>query len=172
MLDRVKQLILDVPDFPKAGIVFKDITPLLGDAAAFGWVIDHLADRYKDAGLDAVVGMESRGFLFGTPLAIKLGLGFIPVRKPGKLPRAVHEVTYELEYGTDSLQIHKDALSPGQKVLIMDDVLATGGTAAATASLVRKTGSHIHELAFLMELAFLDGKSRLSGDSAFAILSY
>ena len=161
MYDDLKALIRDVPDFPQPGILFRDITPLLADAAALHTVLDWLAATYREARLDAVVGIESRGFIFGAPLAERLGIGFVPVRKPGKLPAERHVEEYALEYGTNALEIHQDALRSGQRVVIVDDLLATGGTALAACKLVELTGAEVHALAFLIELGALQGRARL-----------
>jgi adenine phosphoribosyltransferase len=169
---QLKEAILDVPDFPAPGIVFKDITPVLSTPSLLRAVTDAFAERVRGQGITQIVGVESRGFLFGAPLALATGLGLTLVRKPGKLPRAVRTVEYALEYGTDSLQIHADALGPEDRVLIVDDVLATGGTAAATAQLVESTGARVDGLAFLMELSFLDGRSKLGAHSVYSILTY
>jgi adenine phosphoribosyltransferase len=168
----LKSFVRDIPDFPKKGIVFKDITPLLQSPKAFTYVIDQLAERYKPKNLDAIVAMESRGFIFGAPLAIKLGVGFVPVRKPGKLPYKTHQETYDLEYGKDTLEIHQDAVKLGGKVLVLDDVLATGGTAAATVRLVEKAGGKVDEAAFLMHLTFLNGQDKLKSTPFFPIIQY
>jgi adenine phosphoribosyltransferase len=168
----LKALIREVPDFPKPGILFRDITPLLKDAAAFRYVIDAFTDRYKDAALDAIVGVESRGFLLGAPLAASLGLPFVPVRKQGKLPFTRMMVEYSLEYGTSALEIHQDALDRGQRVLVVDDLLATGGTAVAAAKLVELLGARVHELAFLIELAGLGGRERLGDYSVLSLLQF
>ncbi len=157
---RWQDAIRDIPDFPKPGIVFKDITPLVADGEAFSAVVDELASHIG-SDVDAIVGIESRGFIFGAALAQKLGLGLVTVRKPGKLPAAVHAVEYELEYGVDRLEIHRDALSAGHKVVIIDDLLATGGTAAATVELIRKLGANIDACLFVIELSFLNGKQAL-----------
>lgn len=170
-IELIRGCIRDVPDFPKEGILFKDITPLLSSPSAFGAVIDLLAERYAPAGLDAIVGLESRGFLFGTPLATRLGLPFVPARKPGKLPAESDRVVYELEYGTDALEMHVDALSEGDLVLIVDDLIATGGTASAAVALVERRGARVHECAFLIELAFLGGRAKL-GAGAHSLLVY
>ena len=153
--------IRDVPDFPKKGIIFKDITPLLGDAAALGEAVEQLVAPYRDAGVEAVVGVESRGFIFGSLAAAALGVGFVPVRKPGKLPCETVSADYELEYGTDTVEMHADAVPAGAKVLMVDDLLATGGTMAAACRLVRQLGADIVGVAFVIELAFLDGRSKL-----------
>jgi adenine phosphoribosyltransferase len=168
----LKQYIRDVPDFPQPGILFRDITPLLGNAAAISDVIDAFTEHYADAGLDAVVSVESRGFLFGAPLAYNLELPLVPVRKPGKLPAAKMSVEYSLEYGTSQLDIHEDALSKGDSVVIIDDLLATGGTAMAAAKLVELLGAKVHSFAFLVELGFLDGRERLGDYDVFALVKY
>jgi len=157
----LEQYIRDIPDFPKEGIVFKDITPLLASAEGFRGAIDTIADAYADAGITKVMGAEARGFIFGGALAYKLGAGFVPARKPGKLPWNTTSHTYELEYGTDSLEVHTDAFLAGDVVLIVDDVLATGGTAAAKAMLVEKMGATVAGFAFLLELDFLGGREKL-----------
>jgi adenine phosphoribosyltransferase len=171
-LDAVKALIRDVPDFPKPGIMFKDITPMLGDGAAFGAAVDLLAEAIARHKPEALVGIESRGFIFGAPVARQLGIGFVPVRKPGKLPHRTRRVEYALEYGTDALEMHHDALASGVRVVIIDDVLATGGTAAAAGRLVGDAGGHLVGFAFAIELAFLDGRKRLSGQPVDALISY
>ena len=159
----LEQYIRDVPDFPKPGIIFKDITPLLADAAALARTVEELARPYEDAGVEAVVGMESRGFIFGSLVATRLHAGFVPIRKPGKLPAETISQTYELEYGTDTIEIHADAIRPGQKVLMIDDLLATGGTMSAACELVGKLQGEIVGVAFVIELAFLRGRDKLSG---------
>lgn len=151
----------DVKDFPKEGIVFKDITPVLKDPELFAGTIDLLATRYADRGVDYVVGIESRGFIFASALALRLGAGFIPIRKPGKLPCPTHEVRYDLEYGSDAVQIHRDAIEDGKRVVLVDDLLATGGTAAAAIELIERCGGLIEEVAFLVELDFLKGREKL-----------
>ncbi len=166
------KFIRDVPDFPKKGIIFKDITPLLQNAQALRKTLDVLARTYKDEKIDYVVAMESRGFIFGTALAAKLGAGFIPVRKPGKLPYKTKRATYELEYGTDSLEIHQDALPKNSRVLIVDDLLATGGTAQAVVKLVRRFQVQIVGAAFVIELEFLKGRKKLASVPVFSILKY
>jgi adenine phosphoribosyltransferase len=158
----LRQYIRDVLDF-KPGITFFDITPLLADPAAFRFAIDALAERYKDCGANKIVAAEARGFLFGAPLAYRMNLGFVPVRKPGKLPYRTTQVTYDLEYGTDSLQMHVDAIIPGDKILIIDDLLATGGTTNGMIQLVENAGGSIAGIGFLIELGFLDGASKLKG---------
>ena len=168
----LKQLIREVPDFPKPGILFYDITTLLKDAHGLHALICGLADHYEDRRPDVVVGIEARGFVFGPALAYRLGVGFVPVRKPKKLPAAIASVTYDLEYGTDSLEIHRDAVQPGQRVIIMDDLLATGGTALATVKLVESLGGEVDSLAFVIELEFLRGRDRLPGYDVFSLLQY
>ena len=164
--EALARLVRDVHDFPEPGIVFKDITPLLADPAGFHAVVQALADVARDASgaptVDAIVGMEARGFLFGVPVAMALGVGFIPVRKPGKLPSAVHSVSYSLEYGDSTLQIHRDALNPGDRVLVVDDVLATGGTLRATRELIEACSATVVGAALLMELAFLNGREQVA----------
>ncbi len=156
-----RALIRDVPDFPVPGILFRDITPLLGNGAAFQGAIDWLVSLYGAGEIDAVVGIESRGFIFACPLADRLGVGFVPVRKVGKLPGARHTASHDLEYGSSVLEIHQDALQPGQRAVIVDDLLATGGTAAAAARLVERTGADVQGMAFLVELAALEGRAKL-----------
>ena len=156
-------LIRDIPDFPQPGIVYKDITPLLADPAGFSATVGAMVEPWSDAGVDIVIGIEARGSLFGATVAHQLGLGFVPVRKPGKLPFSTSSVGYGLEYGTDTLEIHTDAIGEGQRALVIDDVLATGGTAAATAELVRRHGGTLVGFGFLIELAALDGRARLDG---------
>jgi adenine phosphoribosyltransferase len=168
----LKQKIRHVPDFPKAGILFYDITTLLRDPIGFKATVDMLSLPYVGQEIEAVVGIESRGFILGGAVAQRLGAGFIPVRKPGKLPAKALKESYNLEYGKDALEIHEDAIQQGQRVLIVDDVLATGGTAAAAAQLVKKLGGELHGLAFLIELLFLDGRSRLTGENVFTVLQY
>lgn len=165
-------MIRDVPDFPKEGIVFKDITTLIKDAGAFKEAIDILADHYAGQQIDLVVAVEARGYIFGAPVAYKLGAGFAPVRKVGKLPAETVREEYELEYGTDSVEMHKDGMQPGQKVLIVDDLIATGGSAAATAQLVERLGGEVVGIAFLVELTFLNGVDRLKGYDVFTIVKY
>lgn len=169
---RVREKIVDVPDFPKPGVTFKDITPLLQDPAAFTEVVDAFAARWADAGLDQVVGIESRGFLFGAPVAQKLGVGLTLLRKPGKLPRETVSQSYSLEYGEDELQIHADSFAAGKRAVILDDVLATGGTAAAAAALVTKAGGELVEVGFLMELSFLPGAAKLGETPRFSLITY
>jgi len=171
MLD-LKSRIRDIPDFPKKGILFRDITTLLKDEAAFGRVVDKLTAYYEDEGIEKVVGIESRGFIFGAPLAYTLGAGFIPVRKPGKLPSDIFEAKYELEYGSDTLTIHQDAITPGQRVLVVDDLLATGGTMSATLDLLKQLGALVVGVAFLIELTDLKGRDKLSGYNVLSMISY
>lgn len=162
-IDDVKKAIRDVPDFPKKGIIFKDITPVLNDAKLFKTVIDAFVNKYKDKGLTRVAAIDARGFLFGGAIADRLGIGCVPIRKKGKLPYKTFEESYDLEYGSATLTIHQDAFKKGDKVLLVDDLLATGGTAAASANLIKKAGGHVAGLAFLVELAFLKGRDKLSG---------
>ena len=168
----LKQHIRDIPGFPSPGIIFKDITPLLADVEAFRATVDTLAEAYADQAVDRVVGVEARGFILGAPVAYRLGAAFIPVRKPGKLPHEVEGLEYELEYGTDTLEVHRDALGPGHRTVVIDDVLATGGTAAAAAGLVEKLGGEVVGLGFLMELTFLGGRDRLPGREITSLLTY
>jgi adenine phosphoribosyltransferase len=161
-----------VPDFPEKGIVFKDITTLLKQGPLFRRAIDMLAAEVRDLQVDAVVGMESRGFIFAAPLAYLLGVGFVPVRKLGKLPSKVVSIEYQLEYGTNTLELHVDALQPGNKVLVVDDLLATGGTVAATIDLVERLGASAAATAFLVELRFLRGRERLAGRRVFSLIQY
>lgn len=170
-IDRLRHLIKDVPGFPKPEIVFKDITPLLSDAQGLATAIDLLAEPYRGS-VTAVVGMESRGFIFGVPVACALGVGFVPVRKPGKLPRATVFAEYSLEYGTDRLEMHEDAVTSDDKVLIVDDLLATGGTAEAAARLVQSRGAQIVGMSFLIELEFLSGRAKLPGQKIHSLLRY
>ena len=171
-MNQLKALIREVPDFPKAGINFYDITTLLKDRRGFHDVIDGLKNHYKNEGVDRVIGIEARGFIFAPALAYALGAGFVPVRKPKKLPSDREAVSYALEYGTDSLEIHKDAIEPGGRVLIVDDLLATGGTAAATTRLVEKVGGKVAGMGFVVELTFLNGRSKLAGYDVFSLLQY
>ena len=161
-----------MPDFPEPGIVFKDITPLLGDAGAFRVALDQVGLPYGSLSIDKVVGIEARGFIFGAPLADRLGAGFVPVRKPGKLPWKILAQEYALEYGTDRLEAHNDAVSAGDRVLIVDDVLATGGTGAAAVDLVRSLGGEVMGLAVLVELGFLNGRAKLPGVDVHAVVHY
>jgi len=168
----LKSRIREIPDFPKKGILFRDITTLLKDEEAFGKVVDKLTAYYEDEGVEKVVGIESRGFIFGAPLAYTLGAGFIPVRKPGKLPSDIYEAKYELEYGTDTLTVHQDAITPGQRVLVVDDLLATGGTMAATLDLLKKLGAVVVGVVFLIELADLRGRDKLAGYQVHSLITY
>ncbi|GCE48804.1 adenine phosphoribosyltransferase [Thermosporothrix hazakensis] len=169
---RLEDRIRDIQDFPQKGVLFKDITPLLQDAAAFRAAMDRMAAHYAGAGIEVVVGVESRGFIFGAPLAYLLNCGFVPVRKFGKLPSETVSVEYALEYGTNIVEVHKDAIKPGQRVLIVDDLLATGGTVSAAMELVEKLGGHIAGIAFLVELSFLKGREHLKGHDVFALIKY
>jgi adenine phosphoribosyltransferase len=164
--------IRDVPDYPKPGILFKDITPLLAHPGAFGAVIDGLAAAFADREIDTVAAAEARGFIFGAPLALRLGVGFVPIRKPGKLPAATVSLEYELEYGTDRLEVHTDAFAPGRRVLLIDDVLATGGTMRACCDLVQQTGAVVAACAFVLELTFLKGRDRLDPFEVFSLITY
>jgi adenine phosphoribosyltransferase len=168
----IQRAIRDVPNFPKPGIVFKDITPLLADGALFGRTIDLFAERYRGQKIDTVLGIESRGFIIGAALAYKLGAGFSVVRKPGKLPYEKHQASYELEYGTDTLEIHIDGIPRHARVIIADDLIATGGTAAATAQLVTKLGGTVIECAFVIELTFLKGRDKLKPHGVYSLLQY
>lgn len=172
MIEQLKARIRDIPDFPKEGIIFKDITPLLRDAASFKQAVALMAGRYADVKIDQVVGIEARGFILGAALAYELGTGFVPIRKPGKLPYKTLRETYDLEYGTDSMEIHEDALEPGWKVLLVDDLLATGGTMRAAVNLVEKLGVEIHEIAFMVELSFLGGREKLKGQQVFSLMTF
>ena len=164
--------IRDVPDWPEPGVVFKDITPLLADPAGFAYAVRSLAEPFAGRGITKVVGMEARGFLIGAPVALHLGAGFVPVRKPGKLPRATDSEEYALEYGTDRLEIHADAVGADDRVLVIDDVIATGGTAAATVALVERSGATVVGLGFVIELAFLGGADHLAGHEHVSLLTY
>ncbi|HWO43938.1 MAG TPA: adenine phosphoribosyltransferase [Candidatus Eisenbacteria bacterium] len=168
----IRRAIRDIPNFPKPGIVFKDITPLLSNGRLFSKTIDLLARRYRDQRIDAVLGIESRGFIVGAALAYELGAGFSIVRKPGKLPYETHRASYQLEYGVDILEIHIDAMPTNARVLIADDLIATGGTAAATAQLVSKVGGTVVECAFVIELSFLKGRERLKPYGVYSLLQY
>jgi len=168
----LKQLIREIPDFPKKGILFYDITTLLKDKLGFATLIDALAEYYLPKKVDLILGMEARGFIFGPALAYRLNAGFVPVRKPGKLPAATARVEYDLEYGSNVLEIHKDAVQPGQRVIIVDDLLATGGTAEATAKLASSLGAEIAGLGFVVELDFLKGRERLKPYDVFSLLHY
>lgn len=171
-VENLKAKIRDVPDFPKPGILFKDITTLLEDGEAFHHAIDLLGDRYRTEKIDVVACVEARGFIIGSALAYKLSSGIVPIRKPGKLPYKTYQASYQLEYGTDSLEIHQDAIRPGQRVLIADDLLATGGTTGAVATLVNRLGGQVVELAFLIELAFLEGRKKLKDYPVFSLIQF
>ncbi|SRR5579883_661174 len=171
-MDQLKTLIREIPDFPKPGILFYDITTLLKDKGGLRGVIDGLKNHYAQAQVDIVLGIEARGFIFAPALAYALGAGFVPVRKPKKLPAECVSVTYDLEYGSDTLQMHKDAVQQGTRVLIVDDLLATGGTAAAAARMVREAGGTVAGLGFVVELTFLNGRKRLAGYDVFSLLQY
>jgi len=171
-MEDLKKLIREVPDFPKPGILFYDITTLLKVGDGFRAVIDGLREHYRGARVDAVLGIEARGFIFAPALAYALGVGFVPVRKPNKLPAERVSVTYDLEYGTDSLEMHRDAVRPGQSVLIVDDLLATGGTAAAVARMVENVGGKVAGMGFVVELTFLNGRKRLPSYDVFSLLQY
>jgi adenine phosphoribosyltransferase len=172
LIDELQRTIRDVHNFPKPGIVFKDVTPVLLDVTLFEQAVQAMAEPYRDARITRVVSIESRGFLFGAPIALELGAGLVPIRKPGKLPAATERVEYALEYGTDALEMHHDAVRPGDRVLIVDDVLATGGTANAAAQLVGGTGATVAGFSFLIELDFLKGRQRLQGRRVEALLHY
>jgi adenine phosphoribosyltransferase len=171
-MEALKKVIREVPDFPKEGILFYDITTLLKDGPSFAKAVDALSARYKGEPIDAVLAIEARGYIFGGMMAYLLGTGFIPVRKPGKLPAKAIQETYELEYGTDTIEMHEDAVQRGQKVLIVDDLLATGGTAAAACRLVEKAGGQVVECCFLIELSFLNGREKLGSHKVFSLLQY
>ena len=170
--DQLKKLIREIPDFPKKGILFYDITTLLKDKAGYAALIDQLAEHYIGKQVDLILGMEARGFIFGPALAYRLNAGFVPVRKPGKLPAATARVEYDLEYGSNALEVHKDAIEKGQRVLIVDDLLATGGTAQATAKLATTLGAQIAGLGFVVELDFLKGRDKLKPYDVFSLLHY
>ena len=169
---RLKDLIRDIPDFPKSGVVFKDITPLLADPEGFASVIDAISEHFVGRGIRKVVGVEARGFIIAAPVAYRLGAGFVPVRKVGKLPWDVEAEAYSLEYGTGLLEIHSDAVAIDEQVLVVDDVLATGGTAAATVRLIERLGAKVAGLGFVIELGFLDGRSQLAGRDMLSLLHY
>jgi len=171
-MDDLKKLIREVPDWPRPGILFYDLTTLLKDQSGFRALIDQLCEHYKGKKIDVVAGIEARGFIFAPALAYRLGAGFVPVRKPKKLPWKTEKVTYALEYGTDSLEIHQDAVRKGQRVLVCDDLLATGGTAAATVELIRKLGGDVVGTGFAVELNFLHGRSKLPGLDVFSLIQY
>ena len=168
----ISAAIRNVPDFPKPGIQFKDITPVLADGRLFAGTIDLLCESYKPGDVDAVVGIDARGFIFAAAVALRLGAGFVPVRKQGKLPYATHEQSYDLEYGSNTVAIHVDAVSPGERVLLLDDLLATGGTAAAAMNLLERLGAQVVGVTFLIELKFLQGRARLEGHPVRSLISY
>ena len=168
----LKDHVRDIPDFPQPGVVFKDITPLLADVAAFRYSVNALCEYFADRQVDKVLGIEARGFIIGAPVAYECGAGFVPVRKAGKLPWQVEKEEYVLEYGTDLLEVHRDALAPGERALIVDDVMATGGTAAATARLVERLGAAVVGMGFIIELGFLGGRGKLTGFDAVSLVNY
>lgn len=171
-MEELKKVIREVPDFPKQGILFYDITTLLSDASAFAFAIDRLYERYADKEIDLVLAIDARGFIFGSALAYKLGTGLILVRKAGKLPYKTKKASYTLEYGTDEVEMHEDSVGKGQKILIVDDLLATGGTASAAVELVEKSEGEVVECSFLVELTFLKGRDRLAGTNVFSLIQY
>jgi adenine phosphoribosyltransferase len=171
-MDELKKLIREIPNYPKPGILFYDLTTLLQDPKGFHSLVDRLCDHYDGKKVDVVAGIEARGFIFGPALAYRMEAGFVPVRKPKKLPWKTASVTYQLEYGTDTLEVHQDAVRPGQRVLIVDDLLATGGTAAAAVKLVQQLGGEVAGAAFAVELGFLSGRAKLPGLDVFALLNY
>jgi adenine phosphoribosyltransferase len=168
----LRDAIRDIPDFPKPGIVFKDITPLLSSPAAFGATIDRLENAFAGKGIQTIAAAEARGFIFGAPLALRLGAGFVPIRKPGKLPYATIALEYQLEYGKDRLEVHTDAFGPGRRVLLVDDVLATGGTMRACRDLVQSTGAEVVACAFIIELSFLEGRAKLEPTEIVSLVTY
>ncbi len=171
-MDQLRDIIRDIPDFPKKGVVFKDITTLLSDARSFHRMIDLLAHRYVGEKIDQIVGIEARGFILGSALAYKLGTGITLVRKPGKLPYKTRSISYELEYGSDTLEIHEDAFKPGDRIIVADDLLATGGTMAAVVELVLQSGAEVHECAFMAELEFLNGREKLPEGKVYSLLKF
>ena len=171
-MNELKKHIRDVPDFPKPGIVFKDITPLLNHPEGLTNTLRYFLERYQNQSIDRVVGIESRGFIFGAPLAENMRKGFVPIRKKGKLPWKTVEYTYALEYGSDTIAMHEDAVKPGEKILLIDDVLATGGTAEAACHLIEKMGAQVVECAFVIELGFLKGRDKLKNQKIFSLLTY
>jgi adenine phosphoribosyltransferase len=168
----LSDLIRTIPDFPLPGIQFKDITTLIGNGPAFGQVINTLAERYQGRGIDAVAGVESRGFIFSAPIALQLGVGLVPIRKPGKLPADTYQIEYDLEYGSNKLEIHRDAFTEGARVLVVDDLLATGGTIAAASKLIEQAGGTVAELAFVIELTFLNGRAKLGDYPIYSLIQY
>ena len=168
----MQDLIRSIPDYPNPGVTFRDITPLLGDGPAFREAISQITERFSESNIQRVIGVEARGFILGAPIAVALGAGFVPVRKAGKLPWAVVREEYDLEYGSDKLEIHRDAIHPGERILVVDDVLATGGTAAATCRLVSALGGDIVALAVLIELTFLEGRAKLDGIAVESLFTY
>jgi len=171
-MESLKTIIRNIPDFPKKGVVFRDITPLIGDKNSFKHVIDELAKRCKNKEIDYIVSVESRGFIFGAALSYALGCGLVPVRKKGKLPHQTYEVSYDLEYGKDTLEIHKDAFEKGKKILILDDLLATGGTTCAAIELVKNLGGEVVEAVFVIELEFLKGREKIKDVPVFSLVKY
>ena len=171
-MDDLKKIVREIPDFPKPGILFYDITTLLADPEGFAQVIDILADRYEGRSPSKIIGIDARGFIFGGALAVRLGVGFVPIRKKGKLPWQTVSASYELEYGVDEVQMHKDGVKPGESVVIVDDLLATGGTASAAIELVKQCGGEVVECAFVIELDFLKGREKLEPTPVFSILNY
>ena len=171
-IEEIRRAIRDIPNFPKPGIIFKDITPLLSNGPLFKRTVELLAERYRNQAVDVVLGIESRGFIIGAALAYQLGAGFCIVRKPGKLPHQTHRASYQLEYGSDALEVHRDAFQPGARILIADDLVATGGTAAAAGELAAKLGGKVIECAFVIELAFLKGRERLKPYGVFSLVKY
>jgi adenine phosphoribosyltransferase len=168
----LSDLVRTIPDFPLPGISFKDITTLIGNGPAFAQVIDTLAERYRNRGITAVAGVESRGFIFSAPIALALGVGLVPIRKPGKLPAETYQIEYSLEYGTNRLEIHRDAFEDGAQVLVVDDLLATGGTIAAAKQLIEQAGGTVVEMAFVIELTFLGGREKLAPCPVFSLIQY
>ena len=172
LTESLKAAIREIPDWPKPGILFYDITTLLKQGSCFAQAIDAITEPFKDKNIDIVLGMEARGFIFAPTVAYALGAGFVPIRKPGKLPAEKLQVNYELEYGTDSLEVHKDAILPGQRALIVDDLIATGGTAKAVAEMTKSMGATVEGLAFMVELTFLNGREKISGYNIHSLLKY
>ena len=168
----IKSLIRDIPDFPKPGIIYRDVTTLLQNSEGLNYVIDHFSELFSEQKIEYVIGIESRGFIFGAPIAYKLGAGFVPVRKAGKLPAEIHSIEYGLEYGSDRLEIHQDAIQPESRILIVDDLIATGGTAAATAELINKLGCKLIGFAFIIELLALEGRAKLPDASIQSMVTY